>query len=282
MMQPSLIIGGSGGGNGPAFVRQRILQISGQDFIEFVSSTTTSKAALLSAVQADDSANAALQAAQIYYECLMLGGGGGGSAAAEAWGGMPGQTTIKTGWLDGLSDSDISLTIGAGGASDSQGGDTIIFGLLPTESFIGAAGGRTGGITPAEATAAWGSTSVRAGYSILDPSVTDLGPYDVTLLGNFNGPGVGGKLQGAQTHQGGTSMMSDPPASTFSGFADGDPGGDANPGVFRSVGAGGVAHATGTGGAGGAPGGGGGAGSVAGGIGGNGVVRFRFSVWERI
>lgn len=240
----------------------------------------------------------------------MIGGGGGGGTgygagftASGGGGGGGGAAVVQRSFISAASlGSTYSVTVGLGGVSATDGGDTI---FTSGSVSVTAGGGKKGanGISGNGNVAAGGSggTASFSGVSVSTVNGTDGGvggdpggtappgtragqPAIDNTSGGAPGGGGGGARTGggatARSGAGGSSSYASGGAAQLSADADGNngvdagaglPGGGASGGASGNSGAGGIG---GTGGAYGAGGGGGGSGNAvaAGGVGGAGYA----------
>ncbi|MGV2114266.1 hypothetical protein ACQZ46_23750 [Agrobacterium salinitolerans] len=238
-------------------------------------SLVTSKAELLTGLQLVNPFE--INPDAVVVERLLIGPGGGGSNPTgdpeeRIYGGLPGMVYHDEIPFADIPDGEIRLWVGVGGF----GGDDYASATEWSDSagYITVDGGL---MTRADALlyhlARW-----RLHGHDLQPHVP-LGTYvgASEQVSNRNGPGMGGCMW----EQGGISMYEFPWLSRPGG-SYAEPGEDALPGVFLSMGGGGAGgddSGAAIGGNGGSPGGGGGAG-YAPGNGADGAIRLRFSQLE--
>ncbi|MBX5111963.1 hypothetical protein HJB51_28960 [Rhizobium lentis] len=282
MMQPSLIIGGSGGGGRPTFARKVPLFVppgpgdeTVQPFMDVTESLVTSKEALLTGLQLANPFPINKDA--IVVERLLIGPGGGGGIPTgdpeeRIYGGLPGMVYHDEIRFSDIPAGEIRLFVGVGGF----GGDEF----ASATEWSDSAGYITvdGGLSVRADALLYHLARWRLHGHDLQPHVL-LGTYigAPEQVSNRNGPGMGGCIW----EQGGISMYEYPRLSRPGG-SYAQPGEDALPGVFRSMGGGGAGgddSGTDIGGNGGSPGGGGGAG-YAPGNGADGAIRLMFSQLE--
>lgn len=243
---------------------------------------------------------------EIVVDGLLVGGAGHGGTntdlAKGVYGGLPGQVRRFTALLSELwhtDDDHLVVDIGAGG-----GGSTTVFYHFYEESdysnAITAAGGNGFNNDADYYLASLLIARAQAGYRGPDlSSLSDrLGVVSSgfsLMFGNPDGPGAGGAIfddEGAPVMLPGAPGQAEKGELTVGGgYLNGMSGDDAVAGVFESFGGGGapgIVDATnnpnGDAGNGGRPGGGGGPTNSPTGIAGQGaqgVLRLRFSVWEK-
>lgn len=285
--------------SGPIRVRNRILA----PVLEITVSGNLTRQAVLDHIAAH---SPGYSPAEICVECIVVGGGGHGGSNADlstgVYGGLPGQVRRFAGLLSELwhtDDDHLVVDIGAGG-----GGSTTVFLHFHEDpdysNAITAAGGNGFNNDADYYLASLLIARAQAGYRGPDlSSLRDrLGvvSYGFSLMfGNPDGPGAGGAIF---DDQGTPVMLTGAPGQAEKGelivgggYRNGMSGDDAVAGVFESFGGGGapgIVDATdnpnGDGGNGGRPGGGGGPTNSPTGIvgqGAQGILRLRFSVWER-
>lgn len=213
---------------------------------------------------------------------LVVAGGGGGGSAAGGGGGAGG---LLTGTLSVTAGNSYTVTVGAGGASNTSGNNSVFSsvtavggGLGGTNSANGAAGGSGGGSGGVAPTTGGAGTAGQgnAGGNGYVPS-----PY---ATGGGGGSGaVGSNGIGSASGAGGAGTSSSISGSSVT-YAGGGGGGGAVQGASAGAagsgggGAGGSGSANGSAGIANTGGGGGGGGnSFSGGAGGSGIVILSFT-----
>ena len=246
-------------------VRERVIQ-----YEEVTSSGTWAKSDVLERPEF-----AGLTADDIEMEVICCSGGAGGRSGSNAPGGYPGRVAWRHFRMSDLP-ATVSMTVGAGGASDGGGGSTLFGGPATEDALVlcyGPSSYGPGGAATLEEGAI-------AGLNFSQSKAPNLALYSggPSRPNSADGPGAGGFA---------TSGLTDPGRGAGVLGVDGawapatvDDRSDGKPGVPRSFGAGGRGNTSGTGGAGGHPGGGGGGGSTAGGPGGNGIIGIVYRVKE--
>jgi hypothetical protein len=243
--------------------------------MDVTESLVTSKAELLAGLQLANEFT--INADSVVVERLLIGPGGGGGIPSgdpeeRIYGGFPGMVYHDEIRFSDIPDGEIRLYVGVGGF----GGDEY----ASTTEWSDSAGYLTvdGGLMTRADALLYHLARWRLHGHDLQPHVL-LGTYigAPEQVSNRNGPGMGGSM----AEQGGISMYEFPWLSRPGGSYS-EPGEDALPGVFLSMGGGGAGgddSGTDSGGNGGNPGGGGGAG-YAPGDGADGAIRLKFSQLE--
>ena len=227
-------------------------------------------------------------------DVLVVAGGGGGASGGSGGGGGAGGLQLLS--AQSLSTTNYSVTVGAGGASDTQGNNSQLGALTASvgggkggSGVPGGNGGSGGGAYPGEV----GGTATSGQGNNGGAGGTFTSPYSSGGGGGAGAVGTAGNSAASQSGAGGAgtntySAWLSVTGLGVSGYIAGGGGGGANTQYGGTSGAGG----SGGGGAGGNPGvagtantGGGGGGSATqpggagtGGIGGSGLVIVRYAV----
>ena len=227
-------------------------------------------------------------------DVLVVAGGGGGASGGSGGGGGAGGLQLLS--AQSLSTTNYSVTVGAGGASDTQGNNSQLGALTASvgggkggSGVPGGNGGSGGGAYPGEV----GGTATSGQGNNGGAGGTFTSPYSSGGGGGAGAVGTAGNSAASQSGAGGAgtntySAWLSVTGLGVSGYIAGGGGGGANTQYGGTSGAGG----SGGGGAGGNPGvagtantGGGGGGSATqpggagtGGIGGSGLVVVRYAV----
>ena len=150
----------------------------------------------------------------------MCGGGGGGQSFSSGGNGG-GSGTCYRRWIYPVT-SDVSITVGTGGATNSDGGSSSFGSLV-------AAGGTTGGggsrVCPSTS-----ATSGNAGSGSSNPDLNGIGGTGGSFFGTFTTPNItdcgggggGGGFQGSGGH--GSGLNTDP-STSGTGYGSGGGGG---------------------------------------------------------